>query len=382
VARIALGAYAFRYPLGGNLAWTLHWALGLRRLGHDVLLLEKGDYPSACFDPVAMQTGDDCSAGLRAVTPLLRRFGLEGSFCFVDRAGTYFGWQRREVQEYMRSADLLIDLGTHGSWLAEADTGSCMTVLVDGEPGYTQMRRELKQAQGLRAGSYDRYFTNGANLPTGKYSGPTAGLEWAAVFNPVVSDLYSGTAPPRAGAITTVMNWQSHDALSYQGRTWGQKDVEFTKFIGLPRATGLHFEVAVAGGATPVPRLEAAGWRVKSAIMETRSYPSFVKYIINSAAEFSVCKEAYVSLATGWFSDRSATYLAAGRPVVMQDTGFGAYLPVGVGLFAVRDQWEAAAALADIMSDLQRHSEAARAIANEHLDARVILPKFLAACGL
>ncbi|MEO6437146.1 MAG: hypothetical protein ABIP55_15495, partial [Tepidisphaeraceae bacterium] len=368
MARIVLGTYAFRYPLGGNLSWTLQWAVGFARLGHEVLLAEKGGYANACFDPVRMIASDDCTFAIDAVPRLLARHNLEHRWCYVDHAGTYFGLNRDAVETFFHAADLFVDLGTHGAWLDEAAAGSCVTLLVDGEPGYTQMRGEIKREQGQFDPKYDHYYTNGAALPTPTYTGPTAGHSWRAVFNPVVVDLFPSAPPPPDAPFTTVMTWQAHAALDYRGTIWRQKDAEFSRFIDLPRRTGARFDVAVSG---PVPRdaLHAAGWTTRSARETTLSYDAYVDYIARSAGEFSVCKQAYVALHTGWFSDRSAAYLAAGRPVVMQDTGFSDHLPCGQGLFAVNTLDEAADAIASIRADYPRHSAAARDLARAHLDA-------------
>src|SRR5688500_16522187 len=369
MARIILGTYAFRYPLGGNLSWTLQWAVGFRRLGHEVLLAEKSLYPDSCFDPVRSVVSDDCSHGLDVVGRLLNRYGLADCWCHVDRSGTYFGLTHEAVQAYFRSADVFIDLGTHGAWLEEANVGSCLTVVVDGEPGNTQMRRELTRKPQSVVTGYDHYYSNGAGLNTAAYTGPTAGQHWRAVYNPVVVDLFPVGPPPKDAPFTTVMTWQAHAVLEHRGVLWGQKDVEFGKFINLPHLTDARFDLAIAGGGVPREVLHAAGWSTRSARETTLTYEAYVDYIARSAGEFSVCKQAYVALRTGWFSDRSAAYLAAGRPVVMQDTGFSAHLPCGEGLFAVNTIDEAAAAIAEVRANYARHSAAATALARAHLDA-------------
>jgi hypothetical protein len=381
MARIVLGTYAFRYPLGGNLSWTLQWAVGLQRLGHEVLLAEKSAYPNACFDPVRMIASDDCSHALGVVPRLLSRHGLD-HWCYVDHSGTYFGASRDATEAFFRSADLFVDLGTHGAWLKEASAGGCMTVLIDGEPGYTQMRHELKREQRSVLPRYDHYYSNGASLDTPHYSGPTAGLQWRAVYNPVVVDLFPCVPAPVDAPFTTVMTWQAHTPLEYQGVTWRQKDVEFAKFIDLPRRTDARFDLAVAGIGGSRDALHTAGWTTRSARETTLTYEAYIDYITGSAGEFSVCKQAYVALRTGWFSDRSAAYLAAGRPVVMQDTGFSAHLPCGRGLFAVTTVEEAADAIEEIRADYARHSAGARALARDHLDATIVLERFLNELGL
>jgi hypothetical protein len=383
MARIIAAPWMIRYPLGGVLSWNLQWLVGFQRLGHEVFLLERSGYPNACFDPAAGVMGDDCASGARAVNELLSRFGLDRQWCFLDEAGACFGLSRAALTDVLRTADLFVDLGTHGAWLPDlAAAGSrARTVLVDGEPGYTQMKRELKRAAGAAVPEYDFYYSNGANVGTPDYLGPTAGRAWRAVFNPVVPDLFPDEPPPSGAPFTTVMNWQAHAPFTFGGREFGQKDVEFARFIDLPGRVSVPMEVAVSG-RYPKAELEGAGWDIRSAHGVTESYDGYLRYIRGSAGEFSVCKEGYVALRTGWFSDRSAAYLAAGRPVVLQDTGFGAHLPCGRGLFGVATVDEAAAAIEAVAADPRRHAAAAREVAAEYLDARVVLERLLDEVGV
>ena len=381
MARVLVSSYMVRYPLGGNMAWTLQWLVGLQRIGHDVYLLEKTDYPDACFDPARHTMSDDCSYGMRATHELLARFGLDGRWCFVDARGEYHGIRRRAAADLISAADVLIDIGNHGAWLPEADAANVPTVLVDGEPGYNQMRMEQRGRRGDWLPEYDHYYSNGANIGTPRACAPDAGRTWRPLFNPVVVDLYE-VAPPRAGArFTTVMNWQAHQPLEYDGRAYGQKDVEFERFLALPRMTAAPLEVAVSGAA-PVDRLQAHGWAVRDAHEVTGSFDCYRDYIAGSLGEFSVAKHVFVGTCSGWFSDRSAAYLAAGRPVVLQDTGFSAHLPCGRGLFAVHTVDEAAAALDEIRTDWPAHSRWAHAIAHEHLSAPKLLSRLLSEVGI
>jgi hypothetical protein len=366
--------------MGGNLSWTLQWLVGFQRLGHEVYLVEKAGFPHSCWDPARGVMSNDCSYGLATVSELLGRFGLAQRWCFVDAEDSYHGLNRAEVADVFRSADLFVDIGTHGSWLDEA-APSGLRVLVDGEPGYTQMKMQARQRAGESPAEYDHYYTNGANVGTSVCSAPDAGQTWRAVFNPVVVDLFENGPPPKDSPFTTVMNWQSHDVIEFDGQKYGQKDTEFAKFVELPAQTSVPMEVAVAGKKVPRDRLLDCGWRVRDAHEVTASYDSYKDYIRKSKGEFSVCKNVFVATHSGWFSDRSAAYLAGGRPVVLEDTGFSEHLPCGRGLFAVRSVNEAVTALEEIDADYDRHSKWAREIAREHLDAGVILSRFLHELG-
>jgi hypothetical protein len=381
MARIILGSYMVRYPLGGMMSWVLQYLVGFQRLGHDIYFVEKAGYPDSCYDPARNVMSDDCSCGTAAVHALLDRFGLGEKWCFVDAAGRYHGLTRKIIEAAFRGADLFIDMGTHGSWEAEA-LGARQRVLIDGEPGFTQMKMMLRLSAGERLPAYDHYFTTGRNLGSPNCSAPTAGRRWKPIFHPVVMDLFHSQAAPQQAPFTTVMNWQSHQPVQFEGRLFGQKDLEFPKFADLPTRTRVPLELAVSGKNVPSQQLREAGWRLQDAHEVTATFDTFEQYVHESRGEFSVCKNVFVETGTGWFSDRSAVYLACGRPVVMQDTGFSAHLPCGEGLFAVKTAAEAADAIAAIQGDYERHSRAARAIACECLDAGKVFRKFLDELGL
>jgi hypothetical protein len=381
MATIVLGSYMVRYPLGGMASWVLQYLVGLDRLGHEVWFVEKADGPDACFDPTTGTMGDDASYGVEQISDLLDRVGLRGRLCFVDVADQYHGVCRRTIDGVFEDADLFIDMGTHGAWLTEA-RGAGQRVLLDGEPGFTQIKLQRRVAAGEPLPCYDRWFTTGRNVGTEGNRVPTLGLQWEHVWHPVATELFAHTRPVPGGApFTTVMNWRSHAEVELAGVTYGHKDLEFPRFESLPAHTSAPLEIAVAG---PAPRrhLEDLGWHVRHGHDVSRSFDDFAAYIEQSAAEFGVCKNAFVALDTGWFSDRSAAYLASGRPVILQDTGFGDHLPTGEGLFAVRTVDESVAAIEAITDDWSRHSEAAAKIAYQFLDASVVLRGFLETLGI
>jgi hypothetical protein len=376
MARVVVGSWMVRYPLGGILSWVLQYLVGFRQLGHEVWFVEKAGYPNACFDPLRGVMSNDCSIGATTVDGLLRRFGLNGRWCFVDWAGRYHGAPRKQIEAVFASADLFVDMGTHGHWADESEWVGTR-VFLDGEPGFRQMKIELDDD----LPAYDHWYTTGRCIGSASSAVPTAGREWRPIAHPVATELFNRSPPPDCGPFTTVMNWQSHDRLEYRGVTYGQKDVEFERFAELPKATAAPLELAVAGNV-PSDRLRALGWRLRDAHQVTHSFDSFAAYIRHSSGEFGVCKNVFVATRSGWFSDRSAAYLASGRPVVLQDTGFSEHLPCGRGLFAVSDVEEAAAAIEEIRADRLRHSRWAADVARDHLEARTVLGRFLAEVGL
>lgn len=373
MAKVVVGVYMVRYPLGGMLSWALQYLLGLQQAGHDVTIVEKAHYHDACFDPKQGKMTDDPANGLAAVRELLSRFGLESRLGFVDIDRKTYGLTETEIKQAFTDADLFIDCGTHGAWLDEADASKTPTALIDGEPGYTQIRWQKLIDQGKTPPSYDHYFTNGVLLGTDACTAPTCGRTWHHAYNPVWPPLYeTAAAPPIDACVTTVMNWKAHGEVNYNGRTYGQKDIMFKDFLPLPSLTDAPMSVAIAGSA-PTDALRAHGWRVERGHEVTADFDRYRQHIHASLAEFSVCKHVFVALRTGWFSDRSAAYLASGRPVILQDTGFSDVLPCGEGLFAVNTPEQAAAAIELVRSEPARHAEAARAIAREHLAADKVM---------
>lgn len=381
MARIVLGSYMVRYPLGGMMSWVLQYLVGFQRLGHDVWFVEKAGYANSCFDPVKNVMGDDCTYGVSVLNALLRRFDLHERWCFVDAGDGYHGMSREHVESLLASADVFVDMGTHGAWLEQAQ-GAGLRVLIDGEPGMTQMKMQNRLDAGESLPEYDRWYTTGRNIGTEASRAPAAGREWRPIFHPVVVDLFPVVPPPDDAPFTTVMNWQSYEHVEYRGASYGHKDVEFERFVSLPRHVLAPLEAAISGKDVPYERLEEAGWRLREAHEVTVSFDAFRAYIQASQGEFSVCKNGYVATNCGWFSDRGAAYLASGRPVVQQDTGFSGHLPCGEGLFAVRTVEEAAAAIAEIASDYASHARRAREIALAYLDAPVVLGGLLRDLGI
>ena len=381
MARIVLGSYMVRYPLGGNLSWALQYVLGFHRLGHEVYFVENAGYPQSCFDPARQVMSDDCTYGVEAVASLFKRYGLEGRWCYVDAAGEAHGISRSSIDATIASADAFIDMGTHGAWLEHAQTAG-VRVQIDGLPGFTQIKMANDLERGGTILNYDFYYTNGMNIGQENCSAPTAGVRWGHVLHPVVCDIFDVQPPPPDAPFTTVMNWQSDDPVVYRGTSYGQKDVEFEKFFDLPSRTSVPLELAVAGSRVPKDRLIENGWRLRSGHEVTMTYDDFVGYVNASRGELSIARNAFVAANTAWFSDRGTAYLACGRPVVQQETGFSEHLPCGEGLFAVNDAADAAAAIGTICGDYDRHSRRAREIARDCLDASVVLKRFLSEIGI
>lgn len=378
--RVIIGSWLVRYPLGGNLSWTLQYILGLKDLGHEVYFVEKAGYENACYDPEKKVMSNNCSYGINVVSQLFKRFGMGDNWCYVDNSGTYYGQSKQQISEVFKTADLFIDAGSHGSW-AEESASVVVRVLIDGEPGYTQIKWANNLAKGIPIPRYDRYFTHGKNIGTDGNPVPALGIKWEYIYSPVKTDLFIPVPASKQAPYSTVMNWQSHPPISYQGKTFGQKDIEFAKFISLPALIDHPIEVAVSGKGIPFETLKENRWLLNDAQKVTHSFDSFRHYLTYCKGEFSVCKNVFIENSTGWFSDKSAAYLASGRPVILQDTGFSKHLPVGNGLFAVSNVEEAKEAILQIEKDYGFHSKKARDIACECFEASTVLDIFMSNLG-
>jgi hypothetical protein len=254
---------------------------------------------------------------------------------------------------------------------------------VDGDPGIAQLSA-LDWDMGFQ--HHEVFLTTGMNLHAPGCEVPTLGLRWHP-FPPVVHLPMWRPAPDPgpAAPFTSVTQW-GWGEFWWNGRAIGaDKRWAYLPYLDLPRATGLRFELAanIAPDDDTGDRelLLGHGWRLSDPHRVARSLPAYRSYIRRSRGEIGCCKPIYRELRTGWFSDRSACYLASGRPVLAEDTGFGDHLPAGEGLVAFTSLEEAAAGAAEIAGDWARHARAARAIAEEHLDARKVLPAMLEACA-
>lgn len=377
-----MGSYMVRYPLGGNLSWALQYLVGFKELGHDVYFVEKYSYPNSCYDPVKQLLSDDCSYGVKVVSNLLDRYGLGKNWCYVENGDVYHGLSKKEINDVFKRADLYIENGSHHAW-SEESASATLRAFIDQDPALTQISFYDNLSLGRPMPIFDKYYTIGMNIGKPGNEMPLNNIKWNYLFNPVNSHLFKRETPPNKAPYSTVMNWKSYSNVRYNNVVYGQKDEEFEKFICLPELVNTLLEVAVSGlYEAKEKELKQKGWSINNAQRVTLSLDSFREYLTNSRGEFSVCKNMYVATNSGWFSDKSAAYMASGRPVVVQETGFSGYLPVGEGLFAVNNVGEAKNAIEIIESKYDWHCKKAFEIACEYLEAKKVLGKFLSELGI
>jgi hypothetical protein len=374
--RIVVTGLIAQYPLGGLTWHYLQYVVGLAQLGHEVFYLEDtGAWP---YNPMEEGTSPGCEFNLAYLNDVLSGFGLDErwAYCFPN-GREWFGMSDAAREEMLNSADLLINVS---GVLHRPDAYRQVRRLayIDTDPVFTQIRLAKGDVH-LRqlVNAHDVHFSFGEALDDPV---PATGHRWIPTRQPVLLAEWARTTDSR-DVFTTVMNWTSYSDVAWQGRTYGQKNAQFIRFIDLPsRVAPSQLEVAVAVGKTqktPYDLLRKRGWRVVDPAQACPDLEGYRQYVSSSKAECAVAKEAYVAGRPGWFSERSACYLAAGRPVVVQDTGFVAALPVGEGIVPFSTMEEAVAGIRAVEASYEHHSTVARQIATEYFDSSKVLQRML-----
>jgi hypothetical protein len=377
VSSVVIAAGLAQRPGAGGHAWfALQYLLGFRRLGWDVLLVDRLD-DAMCHDGVGRPCPAERSVNLRYLAAVMEGHGLRDCWTVLLPEGGAAGVSRAETARRLAESDFLLNVM---GYLEDEDllSASPLRVFLDIDPGFGQMWRELGQCD-LFAG-HDRFVSVGLNVGDPECAVPDCGLPWIPTVPPVALDEWS----PRPGgtAFTTVASWRGpYDPVEYGDRTYGLRVHEFRRFLDLPARTSAEFELAMAidpAEAADLRRLAEHGWPLVDPRTVAGDPFSYKRFIERSLAEFTVAKGMYVDTRSGWFSDRSACYLASGKPVIAQETGFGAHLPAGEGLLAFSTPEQAAAAVEAVMAEPQRHARAARELAEEHFAADRVLPALVA----
>jgi hypothetical protein len=375
--RIIVLGYLVRGPFGG-MAWHhLQYVLGLHRLGHDVYFVEDSDdYPS-CYDPDRGVMDTDPSYGLRFAGDAFARLGLTDRWAYYDAfTERWLGPGADQTREVFASADLLLNLSGVNPlrpWLMNVP----IRVLLDTDPVFTQVRHLLDAAALERARCHTHFCTFGENIEQGTATVPNDGLPWRATRQPVVLDAWVVTPGPERAPFTTVMQWDSYPAREYRGRRYGMKADSFEPYVDLPARVDCELELALGSPSAPRTQLAERGWILRDPLEVTKDPWTYQRYIRASKAEFSLAKHGYVVSHSGWFSERSAAYLASGRPVVVQDTGFTDWLPSEAGVLAFRTPAEARDRIREVSGAYRHHCQAARDVAERYFDSRRVLPLLL-----
>jgi hypothetical protein len=375
-----------RCPFGGQTWLYLNWLRGLHRLGHEVWYVE--DDTVWPYDPEQNTVTDDCSYAVRHIAGCLKRIGLPDRWAFrlADRQGACWGMSDQALNELYRSCDALLNV-VGATDLREEHLAAPLRVYVECDP----VTAELRLANGddhtrVAFANHQAIVTYGENYGASDCSVPLNGIRYGKTRQPVDLDFWPMVYDPEAPFFTTIGNYrQSGNDVEYGGEVYRwSKHHEWEKFLDLPRRTTQPFELAMMpDDPADRERLEFHGWRLVSPFrMSLEIFGAYPAYFHRSRAEITVAKDQNVRLRSGWFSERDACYLACGKPVIAQDTGFSKLLPTGEGLFAFQTVEEALAGIDAINADYRRACEAARAIAEEYFEARRVAAGLLAEIGL
>jgi hypothetical protein len=372
------GAIANKHLNGGEAWLQLSWLLGLQRLGCDVYFVEQIDAAN-CVDAKGTRTTFERSVNLEYFKAVMKEFGLRRSAALVYENGEQTsGLSYPELTDLAEATDLLINLAGHLS-LEPIMRKLRRKAYVDLDPGFTQF---WQAAGNLTVTGHDYHFTVGENIGTEGCPVPTDEISWRPTRHPVVLDEWPIAEEGDRSRFTTIATWRSgYGPVEYEGTTFGLKLHEFRKVIELPKLARQKFEIALdihPGDAKDLDRLQANGWQIVDPKATVPDPGTFRRYVQGSGAEFSVAQGIYVDTQVGWFSDRTARYLASGKPVLVQDTGFSHNYPVGDGLVAFRTLEEAVDGAGRIVANYDAHSRAAREIAERYFDSDKVLAQFLA----
>jgi hypothetical protein len=378
VTEVVVCGIAGQLPLAGVALHYVQYCLALRDLGIETSYLE--DNRAWPYHPYANRPDEDAAYTVPWLRDMFEAFELP--WAYRDPRGTYHGATEEEVHARCARADLLLNV-SGGHQPDDHHRAARVLAYVDTDPGFVQVnaaRGDATTRAWLDAHDVRFTFAEAIGMPECKV--PDAGFTWKPTRQPVHLPFWATVGDEPGDVYTTVMNWRAYAPTEWNGEIWGQKDAEFPLVRGLPAATGVALEIALGGDGAPRDALVEEGWRIVDPRPPTLDVWAFRDYLERSRGEVTVAKQAYVRSRGGWFSERSANYLAAGRPVLAQDTGWTSLLPSDKGLLSFATAEEARARLHDIEADVDGHGAAARAVAAAHFDGRDVLERLLSDAGV
>ena len=385
--RIIVTGLVGLYPVGG-VAWDyLQYVIGLARLGHDVYYHE--DTWSWPYHPLNKTYTEDGSYSAKYIRDFWEQYAPElvERWHYQHLHSTSFGMNQAQFDEVARTADVFLNI-SGACMFPDHLSSQCVKIFLDTDPGYNQIMLSERFAWSENVerwcalvAAHDQHFTYAENIHSAECLIPKLEFEWKTTRMPVAINLwepFTQLQPPEMGPWTTIMTWNAFKGkLVYKGVEYKSKGSEFEKLISLPQRTSVPLIVALGGVNAPSTRLASLGWKVVDGPSVTLTPESYQKFIAESRGELSPAKHVYVAMCSGWFSCRSACYLAAGRPVVVQDTGFSTILTAGEGILSFNTLESAVAAIDEVEANYPRHAKAARHLAYEYFDSDKVLSQLL-----
>ncbi|MFZ5806100.1 MAG: hypothetical protein ACOY3I_02670 [Verrucomicrobiota bacterium] len=376
--RIVATGLLGQYPFGGVVWDYIQYLLGFKALGHDIYYLEdSGSWP---YDPIHKTVSADCSYNVNFLEKMMTEFGLGDRWIYRNAAdGKFHGAGEKLARELLKTGDLLLNVST-ASWLEDYEIGIKHQMFIDGDPMFNQIGLQQDTSYTKRLRAHDSHFTFGLKVGDADCLVPETGIQWKKTLQPICLDHWPFEQSAPDDVFTTVMNWASYKPTEWNGKNYGQKDLEFEKFIDLPLRTPQKFLIAMGqgvGSKRPTELLHQKGWSIIEPDEKIPDHHTYRDFLRKSKAEWSIAKHGYVAGKTGWFSCRSACYLALGRPVLIQDTGWTEKLPHGEGLLSFRTIEDCVKGIESINRNYEKHRKAARAFSEKHLDARLVCQDLL-----
>jgi len=382
--KIIVFGILFYYPLAGVTYQFLHYLLGLRQLGYDPYYVE--DSARWIYDPVLNDMSPDVTGNLAMVLPALQRHGFGDRWAFRGQypGGQCYGMTESQILALYREADAFLNV-TGAQEIREEHMACPRRIYVESDPFPLQVKTAAGDAGAIQMlEAHDTHFSFGENLGGPDCLLPVERFQWLPTRQPVALELWP-VQPPRPGAAyNTITTWHNKGKdIEFRGETWyWTKDREFKRFLDLPRKVRASFELASTVDEAVQALLRSHGWRQTDSVALSRDAGRYASYIQHSRGEFTVARDQYVRPVTGWFSDRSACYLAAGRPVITQETGFSKFLPSGRGLHGFTTMEDIVEAVEAVESDYDGHCRAARDIAEDCFSAPKVVGSLMARAGL
>jgi hypothetical protein len=381
---IVLLHFAGQMPLAG-IAWqAMHYLVGLQQLGYRVWYIEDGG--ANPFDPRANSVAMECEYNVQYLQRAMEDYGFGQRWSYWDAIhDVHYGLPRKQVRELYAKADALINL-CGATRLREEHLACPIRIMIDTDPVYEQIKYAKADLESRRyLDAHTHFFTYGENLGGEDCPVPLCDVPWHPT-RPVVDPALWPERPDEPSCFTTIATWENKGKdIEYGGARYiWSKHVNFLRYIDVPRRRpNTCFRMAILPPDEKIRSIVAAnGWGLVDPRPISADMISYQEFISRSGGEFTVAKDIYAQPNSGWFSDRSACYLAAGRPVVTMRTGFGKFYPVGRGLVEYSSHEEALAGIDEIEADYRGHSRAARELAREYFAPDRVLPTLLTECGL
>ncbi len=377
---IIVGGYIVAYPLGGMTWHHLNYLLGLHEMGHEVWFLEDSGSYSYPYNPTTWESSADSTYGRAYLERTFSQYGLPLRYCYYSEfEDKHYGLTRDELSNLFRRADALICV-SGVTPMRDTRPRPRRACVIDTDPVFTQLRMRTDGDFLNYYKQFDSVATFGRLIGTSACPLPTHGFNWIPTNQPIALRHWPLT-PAISKAFTTIGKWDhtTDRNMEFNGKRFlSSKGVEWMKMLDLPRR--VPWEMTMGMLSMPEPTAQQFtdhGWKLVNPEQATISCQAYGDFLRASAGEFTVAKEIYAGLPSGWFSDRSSAYLASGRPVVTQDSGFDQWLPTGQGLFSFQTAEQAADELNKIALDYPRNAAAARAIAEKYFDAKTVLTALL-----